>query len=106
GFEGRPIAGLRPNVVARMGLTRTFQNIRLFGSRSCRDNVCIAAHPHARASLWDALLKTGRWQRDERDLMAQSDELLELLGLSGHADDPAAELPYGQQRRLEIARAL
>ena len=105
-FEGRSIEGRRPNVVARAGITRTFQNIRLFGSRTCRDNVCIAAHPHARSGLWDALLRTGRWERDERELRRQADELLALLGLTGHADDLASDLPYGQQRRLEIARAL
>jgi len=105
-FEGRPIEGLRPNVVARRGITRTFQNIRLFGSRSCRDNVCIAAHQHARAGLWDAILQTGRWQRDEAELRRQADDLLQVMGLGGFGDAMAAELPYGQQRRLEIARAL
>ncbi len=105
-FEGRSIEGRRPSFVARAGITRTFQNIRLFGSRTCCDNVCIAAHPHARSGVWDALLHTGRWRRDERDLRAQSEELLSLLGLAGQADDLASELPYGQQRRLEIARAL
>jgi branched-chain amino acid transport system ATP-binding protein len=105
-FEGRRIHGLKPNVVARRGITRTFQNIRLFGSRCCRDNVCIAAHQHARAGLWDAVLQTGRWARDERSLQRLSMEMLDCLGIGAYADLPASELPYGQQRRLEIARAL
>ncbi len=105
-FEGRRIHGLRPNVVARRGITRTFQNIRLFGSRCCRDNVCIAAHQHARAGLFDAVFQTGRWARDERSLQQRAVEMLEVMGLTEYADVPAAELPYGQQRRLEIARAL
>ena len=105
-FEGRPIQGLRPSAVARRGITRTFQNIRLFGSRCCRDNVCIAAHQHARAGLLDSVFQTGRWARDERELQRRAVEMLEFLGLADQADSLAGELPYGQQRRLEIARAL
>jgi branched-chain amino acid transport system ATP-binding protein len=105
-FEGRPIQGLRPSVVARRGITRTFQNIRLFGSRCCRDNVSVAAHLHARTGILDAVLQTGRWARDEAELVRRSNEMLECLGLTELADAPASELPYGQQRRLEIARAL
>ncbi len=105
-FEGRPIQGMKPHAIARRGITRTFQNIRLFASRCCRDNVCIAAHQHARAGLADAVLRTRRFEDDERDIQRRAGELLEILGLSAWADTPAAELPYGQQRRLEIARAL
>ena len=105
-FEGLPIQGLRPSAVARAGITRTFQNIRLFGSRCCRDNVCIAAHQHARAGLFDAIFQTGRGERDERDLQRQAVEMLEVMGLADVGDTLASELPYGQQRRLEIARAL
>jgi branched-chain amino acid transport system ATP-binding protein len=105
-FEGRAIQGLRPHVIAKRGITRTFQNIRLFASQSCRDNVCIAAHQHTRATLADALLRTARFSSDERSMLSQADELLAVLGLTGWADTPAADLPYGQQRRLEIARAL
>jgi branched-chain amino acid transport system ATP-binding protein len=105
-FEGRPIDGLKPHAIAKRGITRTFQNIRLFASRCCRDNVCIAAHQHARASLIDAVLRTANFERDEREMKRLADELLETMGLSEWADTLAAELPYGQQRRLEIARAL
>ena len=105
-FEGRPIEGLRPHAVARRGITRTFQNIRLFGSRCCRDNVCIAAHQHAEAGLADAVFRTARFERDEARIQHEARELLEVMGLAQWSDTPAAELPYGQQRRLEIARAL
>jgi branched-chain amino acid transport system ATP-binding protein len=105
-FAGQSLRGLRPHAIAHRGITRTFQNIRLFGSRSCRDNVCIAAHQHARANLLDALVRNGRFEQDERALRAQADELLSFFGLAGWADSVAGELPYGQQRRLEIARAL
>ena len=103
---GTRIHGLKPSSVARRGITRTFQNIRLFSTRSCRDNVCIAAHQHTRTTLLDAVVRNRRFERDEADMRRRADELLELLGLSAWADTIAAELPYGQQRRLEIARAL
>ena len=105
-FEGGPIQGLRPHVIARRGITRTFQNIRLFASRSCRDNVCIAAHQHCHAGLLDVVLRTARFEREEGEIQAQAAELLETMGLREWGDAIAAELPYGQQRRLEIARAL
>jgi branched-chain amino acid transport system ATP-binding protein len=105
-LAGRSIRGLKPHAIAHRGITRTFQNIRLFSSRSCRDNVCIAAHQHTRASLFDAVTRNRRYVEDERACRAQGDELLEYFGLSAWADALASELPYGQQRRLEIARAL
>jgi branched-chain amino acid transport system ATP-binding protein len=105
-FAGRPIQGLRPHAVAQAGITRTFQNIRLFGSRCCRDNVCIANHQHSRAGLADAILRTGRFTRDEERMQREARELLDVMGLRQWEDTIAGELPYGQQRRLEIARAL
>ena len=105
-LEGRPIHGLKPHAIARRGITRTFQNIRLFSTRCCRDNVCIAAHHHSRATLWDALLRSPRFDADERAMKREATDLLDLLGLSSWAETTASDLPYGQQRRLEIARAL
>ncbi len=105
-FAGRPIQGTKPHRVAHLGITRTFQNIRLFGALCCLDNVRIAAHQHARAGLMDSIFRTGRFAKDEASIREQSEEMLQVLGLSAWAQTRASELPYGQQRRLEIARAL
>ena len=105
-FEGQPVQGLKPHAVARRGITRTFQNIRLFASRCCRDNVCIAGHQHAEAGLADSVFRTGNFERDEARQQREARELLDVMGLSQWEDTLASELPYGQQRRLEIARAL
>jgi branched-chain amino acid transport system ATP-binding protein len=105
-FEGQPIQGRKPHAIARRGVTRTFQNIRLFSSRCCRDNLAIAAHHTSRANLAHALLRTRRFHEDERAIQERAVELLETFGLAAHADERAADLPYGLQRRLEIARAL
>jgi len=105
-LDGQPIQGLRSSAIACRGVSRTFQNIRLFATRTCRDNVCIATHRHSRAGIADALLRTRRFAEDERELRRQTDAMLEVMGLTAHAHALASELPYGQQRRLEIARAL
>jgi len=105
-FRGRSIRGLKPHAIAHRGITRTFQNIRLFGSRCCRDNVSIAAHHHAGASLLDAIVRNRRYEKDEQALRAEANSLLEFFGLSAWEETIAGQLPYGQQRRLEIARAL
>ncbi|MCC6348364.1 MAG: ABC transporter ATP-binding protein [Candidatus Eisenbacteria bacterium] len=105
-FDGRVVSGLKAHRIAAGGITRTFQNIRLFSHLSCRDNVAIAAHPHRRAGLVEAVLRTPGFERDEAKLQREALEMLEALGLAPYADALATELPYGQQRRLEIARAL
>jgi branched-chain amino acid transport system ATP-binding protein len=105
-FDGREISGLKANRIACCGITRTFQNIRLFTRLTCLDNVAVAAHPHRRAGLWPAVLRTPGFLADETALRRQAMEMLEVLGLAPYADALATELPYGQQRRLEIARAL
>jgi branched-chain amino acid transport system ATP-binding protein len=105
-FEDHPIQGKKPHAIARRGIARTFQNIRLFRSRCCRDNVCIAEHHRARAHLWDAVFRTRRFEEDEQAMRQRAEELLEVFGLGPWAETRAADLPYGQQRRLEIARAL
>ena len=87
-------------------MTRTFQNIRLFPRLTCLDNVAVAAHQHRKAGLFSALFATPAFEKDEASLRARSREMLEVLGLGNHADSMATELAYGQQRRLEIARAL
>jgi branched-chain amino acid transport system ATP-binding protein len=105
-FAGRVISGLKSHRIACAGITRTFQNIRLFPRLTCLDNVAVAEHPHRAAGLWDAMVQTPRQLADEARLRAEARAMLGVLGLAGVADAMATELPYGQQRRLEIARAL
>jgi branched-chain amino acid transport system ATP-binding protein len=100
------LVGLRPHRIARQGLARTFQNIRLFGKLSVLDNVKVAAQRHAPVTLLDVLL-TSRGHRDaEKATEERARTALDLVGLSDRAQDAAASLPYAQQRLLEIARAV
>jgi branched-chain amino acid transport system ATP-binding protein len=105
-FEGRDITGAAAWRVARMGIGRTFQNIRLFGELSVLDNVKVALQRHSRRSLLGTLIASPTFGRSERELEARAMELLELFGLAGQRDRAARNLPYGDQRRLEIARAV
>jgi branched-chain amino acid transport system ATP-binding protein len=105
-LDGRRLNGLRPNRIAAAGLARTFQNIRLFGELSVLDNVRIAAHHRTKSSTLSALLRTAGWFGEERAITEEAHALLEIFGLSDRADEQARNLPYGDQRRLEIARAL
>jgi len=105
-FEGREIGGWKANRIACAGITRTFQNIRLFTRLTCLDNVCVAVHPHRKAGLAAALLRTPAFETDEVALREHAMQTLEVLGLAKYAHEPATSLAYGQQRRLEIARAL
>jgi len=105
-FEGRAIGGWKANRIACAGITRTFQNIRLFSRLTCLDNVCVAVHPHRKAGVAAAVLRTHAFQADEAALREHALHTLDVLGLAKYADEPATSLAYGQQRRLEIARAL
>jgi len=105
-FEGQRINGLPPHVLARRGIARTFQNIRLFANLSVFDNVRIAAAVHSRYHAWEAMLRFPRFFREEAEMARVAEELLELMGLSRYRGEKARNLPYGLQRRLEIARAL
>jgi branched-chain amino acid transport system ATP-binding protein len=105
-FEGEEMAGLAAHEITRLGIARTFQNIRLFASLSVLDNVRIAYHPHAGYNLSESILRTGRFTARERELTEQAMEFLAIFKLDGIADEIAKNLPYGEQRRVEIARAL
>ena len=105
-LDGKPIHGLKPHKIAKLGILRTFQNIRLFPSMSSRANVSVAEHMHARAGLAQAIFDTRTHRTDEAMLQSRAVEALTFLGLLPSADLRANELPYGQQRRLEMARAL
>jgi branched-chain amino acid transport system ATP-binding protein len=105
-FDGRPIAGHKPYQIAAAGISRTFQNIRLFPALSVLDNVRTAAHMHYRPSLWGAVWRGAGFAQAERDALDQSHALLRRFGLDRYAQEYAKNLAYGEQRRLEIARAL
>jgi len=105
-FEGKRIDGRVTSSIARAGIARTFQNPRLFAALTCLDNVRIACHTHAGAGLLDSILATSRSAAEEADILARSEGLLRSFGLDGYRDTLAGGLPYGEQRRLEIARAL
>jgi len=105
-FRAESIAGLRPGRIALKGIGRTFQNIRLLKNQTVLDNVRIAYDSQLHYSPVEAMLHLPRLGRAETQSIAQSMELLEPFGLAGHAHKLASELPYGSQRKLEIARAL
>ncbi|HEX9495156.1 MAG TPA: ABC transporter ATP-binding protein [Candidatus Limnocylindria bacterium] len=105
-FEGDDIAGAKPHQAAKVGIARTFQNIRLFEYMSALDNVRVGQHCRSHSKLWDSLFKTPYERREERAITERARELLSFVGIGEHAENYARNLAYGQQRRLEIARAL
>jgi branched-chain amino acid transport system ATP-binding protein len=105
-FNGRDLRGRAPHQVAAAGIARTFQNIRLFANLSALDNVMIGRHVRTRAGVVGAILRTRRTLAEERETERRAAKLLDYVGIAGRANDPAGSLPYGDQRRLEIARAL
>ncbi|MDC1142234.1 ABC transporter ATP-binding protein [Planctomycetota bacterium] len=104
--SGKLINGCNPVQVAHMGVSRTFQNIRLFDELSVRENAMTGAHQHSKINVFDALFRTKRHYREEERQRKRAYELLEFMGLEERAGLPAKSLPYGHRRRLEIARAL
>jgi branched-chain amino acid transport system ATP-binding protein len=105
-FRGQNIAGLKPAQIAALGVARTFQNIRIFRTMTVAENVMVAGHHLHRSSILDAMLRSPSYARDERALSQRAHELLDVLGLLPLAGEVAGSLPYGSQRRLEIARGL
>ncbi|NMC33109.1 MAG: ABC transporter ATP-binding protein [Veillonellaceae bacterium] len=105
-FRNRPVVGLRPHKVTELGISRTFQNIRLFGHMTALENVMVGAHCRNKSGLWQGLWRTRRQRSEEQAVREKSAELLALVGIADDRNTPAASLPYGKQRRLEIARAL
>jgi branched-chain amino acid transport system ATP-binding protein len=104
-FRGRALRG-HPDRFTRAGLARTFQNIRLFANMTAFENVLVGRHCRTRAGIFSAIGRGPTYRREERESQARADELLDFVGLSGAGDTLAKNLPYGDQRRLEIARAL
>ena len=100
------LVGLRPHQITSQGISRTFQNIRLWNGMTVLDNIRLAQHYRLRYGLLDAFFRTGRYWEREKEITKNAFELLEILGLRDYAHELAKNLPYGQQRRVEIARAL
>ncbi|RMF28279.1 MAG: ABC transporter ATP-binding protein, partial [Chloroflexi bacterium] len=105
-FEGRPIHFLSPDHVTKLGIARTYQNIRLFANMTVLENVLVGMHLHLRSTIFDAIFKSPRMRDEEEQALEEARQLLRFVGLSGREEFLAKNLPYGEQRRLEIARAL
>ncbi len=103
---GCRVDGLKPHAIAQAGLARTFQNIRLFGELSVLDNVRMGAQMRARHGLWTTVLRSGGYIATERSIDRRARELLQMMGLGDRELEQAKNLAYGEQRRVEIARAL
>ncbi len=105
-YQGDSLANYRPHQIAKAGIARTFQNLRLFGELSALENVAIAGHIHNSSNLWTGILGLPASRREEEKTYKRAGELLDLVGLTDQSNRKARNLAYGDQRRLEIARAL
>jgi len=105
-FQNRSLIGLKPEQITGAGISRTFQNIRLFSHMTVLDNVLVGMHSRLNTKLWQIFLSTQKYQAREKAAQRRAIELIELAGLSGRENEWAHQLSYGEQRRLEIARAL
>jgi branched-chain amino acid transport system ATP-binding protein len=105
-LEGTEIHELRPDKIARLGLSRTYQNIRLFGGMTAIENVLVGQHQHLASSWVHAVLRTSSQRKEEAEAVEEAERLLAYVGLEAAGDLLASNMPYGDQRRLEIARAL
>ncbi|HEX7587237.1 MAG TPA: ABC transporter ATP-binding protein [Anaerolineae bacterium] len=105
-FDGHSLIGLRPDTITKLGIARTFQNIRLFQNMTALENVMVGEHPRMKANLLGAILHDRGTMAEEKRVAKRAFELLDFVGLRGHEDEMAKNLAYGSQRRLEIARAL
>jgi len=105
-FSGSDISRLSADRVTRLGIARTFQNIRLFSGMTVMENVMVAQHANIRTDLFSIIAGTGAFRNEERSVRETAYEFLEFIGLEASADNLAGSLPYGAQRRLEVARTL
>jgi branched-chain amino acid transport system ATP-binding protein len=105
-LDGKAIQGQPTSRIAARGISRTFQSSRLFPDLSCLDNVRIACHLHGRLGIWGSMFRSARSRAEERDLLARAEALLSDFGLAQYREQEARNLPYGEMRRLEIARTV
>ena len=105
-LNGKSLKGLPPDQITCLGISRTYQNIRLFGSMTTLENILVGEHPHLKVDLLNSVLRTRRFWEEEKTALVEARRLLDFVGLKNLGDQIARNLPYGAQRRLEIARAL
>jgi len=105
-FYGKSLVGLAPDQISQAGISRTYQNIRLFANMSALENILVGQHSRLNSNFVEAIFHTPRQQKEEKDALEEARRLLQFVGLAGLGDHLARNLPYGAQRRLEIARAL
>jgi len=105
-FDGMPLTGLRPDQITRLGIARTYQNIRLFQQMTAIENILVGQHPRMQATALGAIFRLPSERAEEKRALERSLELLDFVGMRGKGDEVASNLAYGDQRRLEIARAL
>ena len=105
-FDGKNMVGLRPDEINGSGVSRTFQNIRLFNGMTVLENVMVGRHSRLNINFLETILRTGRFNRQETAIRNKASEILDFVNLSDKANEVSRNLPYGDQRRLEIARAL
>ena len=105
-YKGKKLNNVKPYDVTKLGLARTFQNIRLFAQLTALDNLIIAMHCRRKSSIFSSVLKTPGYRKEQKASIEKAEELLDYMGLLGEKNEQAQNLPYGKQRKLEIARAL
>ncbi len=105
-FKGTRLNEMKPYKITEMGIARTFQNIRLFGQLSAIDNIIIAMHCRRKSNMLQSIFRTFAYKAEEKQCIAEAEALLDYMGLLGDRNEQAQNLPYGKQRKLEIARAL
>lgn len=105
-YDGRDITDLPPHKIAEAGIARTFQNIRLFGLMTAQENLLVAMHSHLKAGITSTILRTPKQRREEREAEERAQEILDFAGVGKWTHEFARNLSYGDQRRLEVARAL
>lgn len=105
-FNGENISGIKPHLITRKGICRTFQNIRLFPEMTAAENVMVGEHCRSKSGVLSSVFRTKAQRREEEHIRSRAKQLLEFVGLAGYGEIVADSLSYGQQRRLEIARAL
>ncbi len=105
-FNGHPLIGLRPDQISALGIARTFQNIRLFGDMTVIENILVGMYTHLHQTPWGVLIRSKAFKKEEMEAQGRAREIMDFVGLIGVGDELARNLPYGRQRRVEIARAL